>query len=433
MARVFYERGGHATATEDPLDIPRARPQRRRHPALLFAAIGGVLALATLGLTRLGPAAPEVEKATLLIDTVKRGPLLRQIHANGTLVAEDQRIVSALTAGRVDQVRVRAGARVEAGTVLVELSNPDVQLEALDAERQLKLAEAELASLRVSLETARLGEEAALASSRTELNEAKRAAAVAERLNVEGLTSGMEVDRAHDRLAEAQLRFDSETRRRDLADQSLKAQVELRQADVERLRAIARFQRERVTSMRVVAGSAGTVQALNLEPGQWVQSGQQLARLTSSDRLKAVLLVAESQARDVAIGQTVSVDTRNGVAAGRVSRSDPSVQNGTVAVDVTFDEALPRGARPDLSVDGTIEIERLASVLSMGLPAEGGSETSTRLFRVESDGHAAVRVPVRLGRASFNAVEILGGLREGDRVILSEMSRWSNVDRVRLR
>jgi multidrug efflux pump subunit AcrA (membrane-fusion protein) len=175
------------------------------------------------------------------------------------------------------------------------------------------------------------------------------------------------------------------------------------------------------------------VQELDLEPGQWVQSGQRLARMTSSDRLKAVLLVPESQARDVAVGQPVTIDTRNGIVAGHVSRSDPSVQNGTVAVDVTFDAPLPRGARPDLSVDGTIEIERLASVLSMGLPAEGGGETSTRLFRVESDGRSAVRVPVRLGRASFNAVEVLAGLREGDRVILSEMSRWSNVDRVRLR
>src|SRR5262245_46244124 len=242
-----------------PLDIPRAKPARRYPPALVFGVGGGLLLLASLGLSRLGPAAPEVERATLLIDEVKRGPMIRQVHANGTLEPEDQRIVSALTAGRVDRVLARAGARVEAGTVLVELSNPDVQLEALDAERQLKLAEAELASLRVTLETARLGEESALAATRTELNEAKPAVAVAERLSKEGLASAMEIERANDRLSEAQLRFDSESRRKDLADQSLKAQVGLRQADVERLRAIARFQRDRVASMRVTAGSSGMV------------------------------------------------------------------------------------------------------------------------------------------------------------------------------
>lgn len=401
--------------------------------AVLVLIGGSLLLLTTVGLARLGPASPEVESETLLIDAVRRGPMLRQVHANGILVPENQRIVSAVTAGRVDRVLARPGARVESGTVLVELSNPDVQLEALDAERQLKLAEADLASLKVTLETARLGQESALASARTELKEAKRAVAVAERLNAEGLGTAMEVERGRDRLAEAEQRFASETRRKELAEESLEAQVALRRADVERLRAIARFQQERVASMRVRAGAAGMVQALDLEPGQWVQSGQPLARVTSSDRLKAVLRVPESQARDVTLGQKVAVDTRNGIVAGLVSRADPAVQNGTVAVDVSFEGPMPRGARPDLSVDGTIEIDRLANVLFVGLPAEGGSETTTRLFRVESDGRAAVRVPVRLGRASFDAVEILDGLREGDRVILSEMSRWSNVDRVRLR
>lgn len=415
------------------MDVPRSRPVRRLKPPMLFAIGGGVVLITTLGLSQLKPAAPEIERATLLIDAVKRGPMVRQVHANGTLVPEDQRIVSALTAGRIERVLARPGARVEPGTMLVELSNPDVQLEALNAERQLKLAEADLASMRVSLETARLAQDASLAAARTEQKEAKRALAVAERLSAEGLTSAMDVDRARDRQGEADERFASEQRRMELADESLKAQLELRRADVERLRAIARFQQDRVASMHVRAGSSGLVQELNLEPGQWVQSGQRLARVASSDRLKAVLLVPESQSRDVGVGQKVTVDTRIGVVPGHVSRSDPSVQNGTVAVDVTFDGPLPRGARPDLSIDGTIELERLADVLSVGLPSEGGSETTTRLYRVEPDGRTAVRVPVRLGRASFNAVEVLGGLNEGDRVILSEMSRWSTVDRVRLR
>jgi multidrug efflux pump subunit AcrA (membrane-fusion protein) len=415
------------------LDILRPKRVRRIKPVYLVAVGLGLLLTTTVWLSRLKAASPEVERATLLVDTVKRGSMLRQVHANGTLVPEDQRTVSALTAGRIDRVLVRPGARIAAGATLVELSNPDVQLEALDAERQLKLAEAELASLRVNLETARLAQESALATARTELNEARRSVAVAERLAKEGLGSSMDADRAKDRQTEAEERFASETRRKELADEALGAQVDLRRADVERLRAISRFQQERVGSMRVRALEAGVVQELNLEPGQWVQSGQRLARVTSSDRLKAVLLVPESQARDVSLGQVVSVDTRNGVARGHVSRIDPAVQNGTVSVDAALEGALPRGARPDLSVDGTIEIERLANVLSVGLPAEGSSESTARLYRLEADGRTAVRVPVQLGRASFNAVEVLSGLREGDRVILSEMSRWSNVDRVRLR
>ena len=414
------------------MDIPRERPKRRNRP-LWIGGISAAVLIATLGLSKLQPAAPDVERATLLLDTVKRGPMVRQVHGNGTLVPESQRFVSALTAGRVDQVLARPGAVVEAGTVLVVLSNPDVQLEALDAERQSKQAEADLASLRSSLETTRLAEEASVAAARTELREAQRAVSVAEKLNAEGLSSAMEVERAHDRLQEAQERSASEQRRMELADEAFKAQVELRRADLERVRAIARFQRERVASMQVRAGDAGVVQELSLQAGQWVQSGQMLARVASPDRLKAVLEVPQGNARDLRPGLATVVDTRDGTVQGRVSRVDPAVQNGTVAVEVTFDGPLPRGARPDLTVDGTIEIERLADVLSVGRPASGACETTTRLFRLEPDGRTAVRVPVRLGRASFNAVEVLDGLKAGDRVVLSEMSRWDNVDRVRLR
>lgn len=413
------------------MDVPRLKAPRRRKPLRIAAGLVAVL-VTTLGLAQLRPAAPGVERATLWLDTVKRGPMIRQVHGNGTLVPESQRFVSALTAGRIERVLARPGTRVEAGTVLVELSNPDVQLEALDAERQLKLAEAELASLRSSLETARLAQEGSLAAARTELREAGRAVAVAERLAREGLSSAMEAERARDRLQEAEERHRTEQRRMELADEAFRAQVELRRADLERVRAIARFQRERVASMRVRAGAAGVVQELSLEPGQWVQSGQGLARVASPERLKAVLLVPQGNARDLRPGLPAVVDTRDAKVRGRVSRVDPAVQNGTVAVDVTLEGALPRGARPDLSVEGTIEIDRLADVLSVGRPASGASETTVRLFRLAPDGHTAVRVPVRLGRSSFNAVEVLEGLSAGDRVILSEMSRWDNVDRVRL-
>lgn len=414
------------------MDIPR-KPRRKFPPVVIAGAVVAALLLTTLGLSRLRPAAPEVEGATLLIDEVKRGPLVRQVHGSGTLVPENQRFVSAVTAGRVESVLLRAGATAEEQTVLVELSNPDVQLEALDAERQLKLAEAELASIRANLESAKLSQEAATATSRTALREAERGVSVAERLAKDGLNSQMEVDRARDQLTEAQLRYEAEKKRMQVATDALAAQIDLRKADVVRLQAIARFQRERVASMQVRAGAAGVVQELALEPGQWVQSGQRLARVASPGKLKAVLDIPETQARDVGIGLPAVVDTRNGTVKGHVSRIDPGAQNGTVTVDITLDGALPRGARPDLSVDGTIEIERLKEVLFVGRPASGVSETDAHLFKVSPDGRSALRATVRLGRASFNAVEIVSGLQPGDRVILSDMDRFDEKDRVRIR
>lgn len=433
-ARVFLHcRLEPCTQRRSALDIQRPKPRRRPPPAVVIAVLLALALVATFGFARLGPAAPTVERSTLLIGTATRGPLTREVHGHGTLVPEDQRYVSALTAGRVERVLERPGAKVAPGTVLVELSNPDVQLEALDAERQLKLAEAELAAVRSSLESATLAQVAALAGSRTALREAERAVAVAERLWSDGLTSQMDAERARDALAEARERHAAETRSTEVAREAFAAQIELRRADVERLRAIARFQRERVASMRVTAGAAGVLQELALEPGQWVQSGQRLARVASPERLKAVLQVAETQARDLGVGLPAAVDTRNGIAKGRVSRVDPGAHNGTVAVEIDLEHPLPRGARPDLGVDGTVQIERLADVLSIGRPATGGGEQLAHLFRLERDGRSALRVPVRLGAASFNAVVVLSGLEPGDRVILSEMTRWEHVGRVRLR
>jgi multidrug efflux pump subunit AcrA (membrane-fusion protein) len=414
------------------LDVIRQKPKRRRMP-LLIAGVGAALLATSIGASRLRPAAPEVEGATLWIDTVRRGPMLRAVSGSGTLVPESQRIVSALTAGRVEQVNVRAGAPVEPGTILVVLSNPDVQLAALDAERQLKLAEAELAGLETSLENAKLAQQAAVATAKSSLREAERALAAAERLAAEGLSSTMEVERARDAAVEARIRHEAEQRRLTLAEQSLSAQLSLRRADVVRLAAIARFERERVASMKVTAGAKGVVQELSLDPGQWLQSGQLVARVAASDRLKAVLRVPEGQARDVTFGLPVVVDTRDGKVNGRVSRVDPAVQNGTIAVDVTFEGPLPRGARPDLTVDGTIEIERLANVTFVGRPAAGASGSLAHLFRLEPGGRAAVRVPVRLGRESASTIEVVSGLAPGDRIILSEMSQWDHVNRVRLR
>jgi multidrug efflux pump subunit AcrA (membrane-fusion protein) len=412
------------------MDIPRQKPPSKRTPLLIAAAV--LVVATTVGLAQLRPAAPSVERGTLWIDTVKRGEMLREVRGNGTLVPEDLRVVSALTAGRIDRVLVRPGAHVDVGTVLLEMSNPDVQLQSLDAEHQEKLAEADLASLRASLEGQRLAAVSAVAAAKRSANEAERALKVAERLANEGLTSSMDIDRARDALDEAKDQQDSENQRLALLTESLRAQMALRQSEVERLRAIAHFQTERVASMIVRAGQKGVLQSLSLEAGQWVNPGQELARVAGQDRLKAVVRVPETQARDLAMGLVAQIDTRNGIVKGHVSRVDPGATNGTVSVDVTIDGPLPRGSRPDLSVDATIEIERLADVTYVGRPADGSSEATVGLFVLEADGHHARRVQVQLGRGSANSIEVRSGLKPGDQVILSEMTRWDAVDRVKL-
>ncbi len=413
------------------MDVPRQKKPRR--PLPMIAAIAAGLVLATVGLVRLKPAGPGVERATLLIGTVARGEMIREVRGNGTLVPEDLRIVSAMTAGRVERIVARPGTRVDAGTVLLEMSNPDVQLEALDAERQLKLAEAELATQRAALETQRLAAVSAVASARSELREADRQVKVAERLAADGLGSEMEIERARDRAGEARERFDSEQSRLKVTADALDAQIALRRSEVDRLRSIAQFQRDRVASMTVRAGQKGVVQSLSLQPGQWVNPGQELARVAGQDRLKAVLDVPEAQARDLALGLPVVVDTRNGLVKGHVARMDPGVRGGTVSVDVALDGELPRGARPDLSVDGTIEIDRIPNALHVGRPADGSTEATTDLFRLDPDGRTATRVRVRVGRGSADDVEVLDGLKEGDRVILSEMSQYGSAARVTLK
>ena len=412
------------------MDIPRVKPPSKTKPILIASAV--VVVVTTVGLSRLRPAAPTVERGTLWIDTVKKGEMVREVRGNGSLVPEDLRVVSALTAGRIDRVLVRPGAQCDVNTVLLEMSNPDVQLQSLDAERQVKLAEADLASLRASLESQRLAAVSTVAQARRDENEAERLLKVAERLNGEGLTSSMEIDRAKDNVTEAKDRFESESERLALLTESLKAQLALRQSEVERLRAIAHFQLERVASMTVKAGQKGVLQSLSLEPGQWVNPGQELARVAGQEKLKAVVRIPETQAQDLAIGLKAVVDTRNGLVNGHVTRSDPGATNGSVSVDITIDGELPRGARPDLSVDATIELERLPDVVYVGRPADGSSEATVGLFVLDGDGHYAHRVQVALGRGSVNAIEVRSGLKPGDQVILSEMGRWDAVDRVRL-
>jgi len=414
------------------VDIVRAPKDARTRR--IAAAIGvAALVTGTVAFARLKPAAPRVDRATIVIDSVRLGPMLRAVHGTGTLQPERVRYVSAVTAGRVERVLFRAGATVGARAILLELSNPDVQLQALEAQRALAAAEAELLNLRTTLEGSRLNQGAVVGSVRAQQLQAAREAASADALARGNFVSPHELARARENAQQLTERLEAEVARLRLMSQAVDSQVTLQRAQVERLRDIAQFQQARVHSMVVTAGVDGVVQDLDLQPGQWVISGQQLARVVEPGRLKAVIRIPETQARDVVIGQSATVDTRNGVVPGRVVRVDPASQGGTVSVDIAIDVALPRGARPDLSVEGTVELERLASVLHVGRPAFGQPDAVASLFRLLPDGETAERVNVRLGRASVDAVEILRGVQAGDRIIVSDMSQWDNVPRIRLR
>lgn len=414
------------------MDIPRAQINRLPRRAGYGAASIAVVVLAALGLRGLKPAAPRVERATIWIDSVQRGPLVIQVRGPGTLVPERVRWISAVTAGRVERRLAEIGQEVKPETVLLILSNPDVQLEALESERQFTAARGERVNLSTSLESERLNQQGAVAIARSEYLEAKRNAAVAETLIAEQLISVMEASRARERVEELATRYDVEQRRLAVLTNAMGSQLALQEAQVDRLRAVTEFQRGRVRSMEVRARAAGILQDLTLEVGQWAQPGATLARIVEPGRLKAVLRIPETQARDVAVGQPASIDTRNGVVQGRVSRIDPAVQNGTVTVDVSLDGELPRGARPDLSVDGTVEVERLKDVLHLGRPAYGQENARVALFKLVEEGRTALRINVELGRASVNTVEIRGGLQPGDKVIISDMSRWDAYDRLRV-
>jgi len=414
------------------VDIPRA-PARRGRKQLLYGGLVLVaIVVATLGLHGLKPAAPRVDRASVWIDSVQRGPLVIEVRGPGTLVPERIRYISAVTAGRVERRLAEAGEEVKPETVLLVLSNPDVQLEALESERQLTVSRADQVNLKANLVSQRLTQEAQVASARAAYLDATRDAEAAESLAAKQLIAPNEASRARNHGEELATRYKVEQERLAVMTQAADSQLSLQQAQVDRLGDVNQFQRGRVRSMVVTAGASGTLQELPLEVGQWAQSGATLARIVEPGRLKAVLRIPETQAKDISLGQPAAIDTRNGIARGRVMRIDPAVQNGTVTVDVSLEGELPRGARPDLSVDGTIQVERLDNVLHLGRPAFGQAGSTVGLFKLTPDGAEAVRTTVRLGRASVNTVEVLGGLQAGDKVIISDMSRWDGSDRVRV-
>ena len=373
-----------------------------------------------------------------MIDSVRRGDMVIDVRGPGSLVPEQIRWISAVTAGRVDRIDVLPGATVMDTTTLLELSNPDVQLEALSAEQQLSAAEAGLVTLRISLSTQRLAQEGVVATTTSDYNDAIRNATAFDELEkkgflAKGLLAPMDVSKAKDKAVELKARMAIEQQRLDVMSKSIDEQLALQKAQVDKLRDIAQFQQGRIASMTVRAGAAGQLPELSLEPGQYVQAGTILAKVAQPGRLKAVLQIPATQAKDIQIGQVASIDTRNGLIPGHVMRIDPGAHDGTVAVDVALDGALPKGARPDLSVDGTIELDRLRNALYVGRPAYGDPGTVVGLFKLSKDGAEAQRVSVKLGRASVNMVEILQGLNVGDRIITSDMSGSDTQNRVRLK
>ena len=413
------------------MDIKREPPKKTKRNLLIAGGVVAVVAT-TIALSNLEARPPGVSRSELMIDSVVKGTMVRQVRAPGTLVPENIRYVAAVTAGRVEARPLRPGSAVTASTILLELSNPEVQLQALEAQRQLTQAEQDLVTLRTSLETNRLNQASQVAQMKTLRANAMRDASVIEGLDKKGLSSTNEVARAKDALVELETRLDLEQKRLDILTNAMTEQLSKARANLEQMRAVARFQQERVATMRVTAGLDGELQTLPLELGQWVVPGQVLATVAQPGRLKAVLRVPETQAKDIVVGQVTSIDTRNGVVPGKVMRVDPISTNGTVTVEVALEGELPRGARADLSVDGVIELERLESILYVGRPAYGQPEQTIGIFKLEDGGKTAVRQSVKLGRASVSTIEVQQGLQQGDIVITSDMSRFDNVNKVRI-
>ena len=417
------------------MDIPRpnAAKEKRKKRILIGSAIAVGLIGVTFALSRLKPAAPTVDRNLVWIDTVKRGPMVRQVRGLGTLVPEEIRWLASRTSGRVDKIVLRPGAVVEPDSLILVLSNPDVISAAANAESQLHAAEAQLVNLRVQLESQLLAAESTAANAKSNFEQARLQAEVNDELIKDGLVSPLELKRSKVLAEEAATRNEIEQKRFAFSKDSIKPQLAVQEAEVERLRDLAKLRHDELDALNVRAGMNGVLSALPVEVGAEVQPGTNLARVADPTKLKAEVRIAETQAKDIAIGQLSSIDTRNGIVAGHVSRIDPAVQNGTVTVDVSLDGELPKGARPDLSVDGTIELERLNDVVFVGRPAFGQERSTVGIFKLDGDGSSyAERTQVQLGRSSVNTIEIVSGLRPGDRVILSDMSQYDANERIRL-
>ena len=416
------------------MDIARpdlARKKQMRHSLYSVSALI-VVALVTVGVSRLEPAAPSVDRDTVYLDTVQRGLMVRQVRGTGTLVPERIRWIPATTDGTVERIVIRPGALVAPDTVILELSNPELEQSTLEARLNLKAAEARYSNRQVEVERDLLDQRATLATTEAQLKTARLQADADDQLFTQGLVSSLQLQQSQSAEQEFDTRYALEQERLQMATDTVEAQLAVEQAEVDRLRTLYELRQQQMADLHVRAGMPGVLQQVPLDEGQRITTGTNLARVGDPTVLKAELRIAETQARDVQIGQSATIDTRNGVIPGHVTRIDPAVENGTVTVDVALDGALPRGARPDLTVDGTIELERMDDIVFVGRPVFGQEESVVSLFKVEEDGTHASRARVSLGRASVNTIEVLEGLQPGDRVVLSDMSTWDQFDRVRI-
>jgi HlyD family secretion protein len=415
-----------------------ARPEFKRQKVrrqIIWAAIGVVvIAGLAFGVSRLKPAAPSVERGTVWTDTVKHGSMLRQVRGPGSLIPAQEAVrqIPAETEATVVRIRMLPGSQVKADSILLEMSNPQVEQAALDAQLQLKAAEAEYQSQRVKLESDLMSQKAGAATVNADYSQAKRQADTDKALYDLGVISGLAYKASKGKSDELTTRNDLETERLVIGRKAIESQLAEQQAKVEQMRALAGLKRKQLDALQVRAGIDGVLVDLPLQVGQHVQPGTMLAKVVQPNHLMAALKISETQARDVQSGEPAAIDTHNGIISGTVMRVDPAVQNGTVTVDVKLTSELPKGARPDLSVDGTIDLERLDNILYVGRPAFGQENSTISLFKLDADGKEAARVPVKVGRESVNSIQVFEGLREGDTVILSDMSRWDKTDRIRL-
>ena len=418
------------------MDISRPDIKKKKMRRQIILAGCGVVAQAVVAffVTRLKPAAPEVDRATVWTDTVKRGPLLRQVRGPGTLVPREDkiRLIPAETAATVVRIRVLPGAKVEPNTVLLDLVDPQLQQELLDAQLQLKGAEADYINTRAKVQSDLMDQKAVGATVGADYSQAQLQARTDKSLYELGVISGLTYSASKGKADELTTRNDLEKQRLILNEKAIETQLAVQTTKVEQAKALLALKQRQQDALSVRAGISGVLVELDQQVGEHVDVGTTLAKVVQPDQLKASLKIAETQARDIQIGQPAEIDTHNGVIDGKVMRIDPGVLNGTVTVDVELGGALPLGARPDLSVDGTIDLDRMADVLFVGRPAFGNENSTISLFKLGPDGKTAVRVPVKVGRASVNSIQVIEGLQDGDAVILSDMSRWDNTDRIRL-
>jgi len=415
------------------MDIPRESAKRQKRIRRIIYSALGLLAIGsvTYGLSRLKPAAPSVDKATVWVDTVKRGPMLLEVRGLGTLVPDEVLWIPATSDGRVVR-RLLPGVHLQADTIIMELQNPELEQAALDAEWQLKAAEADYNSLKAQLDSKLLDEKAQAATVQADYTNAVLNAEKDSALAKAGLAAELNAKLSRAKAEELTTRNQIEQDRLAVSAASVKAQLEAQKAKVEQLRALYELKQTELDRLKVRAGTEGVLQEVPVEVGQQLTTGTILAKVAQPNKLKAELKIPETQAKDVQLGQLASIDTRNGIISGRVERIDPAVINGTVTVDVKLEGPLPLGARPDLSVEGTIEIENLKDVVYVGRPAFGQPNSTVGIFKLDEEGNGATRVQVKLGRSSVNTVEILEGLKPGDRVVLSDMSTWDAFNRIRL-